>query len=101
VQRLAGADHGDAAARAIAKRSHYRAIYVRDLDPLDPCRPLAHECVVEASQRLELLPLFDLGRDDRHEVKSLLPGRTHLLQASERPPPLQAPACRRAQLLIA
>jgi hypothetical protein len=88
VQRLAGADHGDAAARAIAKRSHYRAIYVRDLDPLDPCRPLAHECVVEASQRLELLPLFDLGRDDRHEVKVALAGveRTCCKRQSDRRP---------------
>ena len=50
------------------------AIHVHDLNALDPCRPLGHERVVETSQLLELLPFFDLGRDDRHQVKVALAG---------------------------
>jgi hypothetical protein len=74
VKRLAGVDHGDAAARAIAERSQHRTIHVCDLNALNPCGPLQHERVVKTFQRVELLPLFDLGRDDRHQVKVALTG---------------------------
>ena len=74
VKRLAGADHGDAAARAITERSQHPAIHVYDLNALNPCKPLGHEGVVETSQRLKLLPLFDLRRDDRDQVKVALAG---------------------------
>ena len=74
VKRLAGADDGHAAARAITERSQHPAIHVYDLNALDPGRPLGHERIVETSQRLKLLPLFDLSRDDRQQVKVALAG---------------------------
>ena len=74
VERLAGAEHGDAAIGAIAEGSQDVESHVRNLDALNPRRPLGHKCIVEGSQRVELLPLLDWRGDDRHEVEVALTG---------------------------
>ena len=83
VKRLAGVDHGDAAARAIAERSQHRTIHVRDLNALDPCRPLRHERVVESfsAPRAAALLRPRPRRSPSGQGRSCR-GRTHLLQAN-------------------
>jgi hypothetical protein len=73
VERLAGADHGDAAGGAIAEGSQDVESHVGNLDALNPGRPLGHECIVEGSQRVELLPFLNRRGGDRHQVE-VVPG---------------------------
>ena len=59
---------GNTAGRAPAERLEDASIHIGDLDPLDPFGPVAHERVMEVSQRVELLPFLDRGVDDCDHV---------------------------------